>query len=724
MCKYMEKISYNITFNLKNNPSSSLREINKLLTDIQSNTQKMTAVVSAQMNMMQNPVDEIRAKWIDLTKNTGAYFAIFSENSSGVLLLITMYEKLNKIGVTTKIASVAQNVYNKIVGVGERAIYVYQMQVLTARTAISTTTGATKALNIALAASPWILGATLIAGAAVAIYKFCSGSNDAAKAQGRLNDIMTTMNKEVATERLALDNLFTPLNKAREGTEEWQKAKDDIVARYGDYLEKMDIEITNADTARIAYDKLSEAILNTARSRAMEKATSGAGEVYAESETNALKDIRNHLNKGIGEGAGKITADQAEEAFMQIRDAIRSGSDIPKEAQEILESAKTSYSNQFGSYIINPLAEYIYKRLNDVRKAQDVYKKEMADAKAMFGGTDNLLGVSSGAEVPIGNVVVTNNDNYKDDKNTPSITPYIELKPAEGSLAALEAKLSELKEKQQKAPLEEIVTFSVDIAKLQSDIASAQSIINKTNFQAAHPVKPTDLNATPVEGRYITTGSLDIDPKDHKLGLKDVKLEPMNFDIQDPLTSMEKWNEAVGLAREKNQELTDNMGAVGNAMGSVGNLIGGAAGEWLQWGANAVQAIGQAIPQVLALLGVQSTQATANTVVAGTGAAASVSSIPIVGPILAIAAVASVLGALANLPKFAYGGIAYGPTLGLFGEYTGAMNNPEVVAPLNRLRQLIQPVGNANVGGTVEFKIAGRYLKGILNREGNLNNRS
>ena len=73
-----------------------------------------------------------------------------------------------------------------------------------------------------------------------------------------------------------------------------------------------------------------------------------------------MKDIRNHLNKGIGEGAGKITADQAEEAFMQIRDAIRSGSDIPKEAQEILESAKTSYSNQFGSYIINPLAEYIY----------------------------------------------------------------------------------------------------------------------------------------------------------------------------------------------------------------------------------------------------------------------------------------------------------------------------------------------------------------------------
>lgn len=720
----MEKITYDITFNLKNNPSGLLREINKLMVEIQGSTQKMTSLMSQQISMMQTPIDEAREKWLNLTGSAGAYFAVISENAAGIASLIEIKSYLNDIGATTKITSMAQNAYNKIVLLGKEAWTVYQIQMGIARTAISTTTGATKALNIALAASPWILGATLIAGAAVAIYKFCSGSNDAAKAQGRLNDIMTTMNKEVATERLALDNLFTPLNKAREGTEEWQKAKDDIVAKYGDYLEKMGIEITNADTARIAYDKLSEAILNTARSRAMEKATSGAGEVYAESETNALKDIRNHLNKGIGEGAGKITADQAEEAFMQIRDAIRSGSDIPKEAQEILESAKTSYSNQFGSYIINPLAEYIYKRLNDVRKAQDVYKKEMADAKAMFGGTDNLLGVSSGAEVPTGNAVVTNNDNdkdNKDDKNTPSITPYIELKPAEGSLADLEAKLSDLREKQRKAPLEAIVTFSVDIANLQSDIASAQSIINKTNFQAAHPVKPTDLDAAPVGG-IATTGSLELGVKDG--GLKDMKLEPMNFDIQDPLTSMEKWNEAVGLAREKNQELTDNMGAVGNAMGSVGNLIGGAAGEWLQWGANAVQSIGQAIPQVLALLGVQSTQATANTTVAATGAAASMSSIPIVGPILAIAAVASVLAALANLPKFAYGGIAYGPTLGLFGEYTGAMNNPEVVAPLNRLRQLIQPVGNANVGGTVEFKIAGRYLKGILNREGNLNNRS
>lgn len=707
----MEKITYDITFNLKNNPSGLLREINKLMVEIQGSTQKMTSLMSQQISMMQTPIDEAREKWLNLTGSAGAYFAVISENAAGIASLIEIKSYLNDIGATTKITSMAQNAYNKIVLLGKEAWTVYQIQMGIARTAISTTTGATKALNIALAASPWILGATLIAGAAVAIYKFCSGSNDAAKAQGRLNDIMTTMNKEVATERLALDNLFAPLNKAREGTEEWQKAKDNIVAKYGGYLDKMGIEITNADTARKAYDKLSEAIVNSARARAMESATAGAADVYTGKEADAIKNIRERLYGNIGSGDGKLSSQEAGKAMGQILYAIRSGKNIPKEAQDILSKLETTWMDPEGfAHRDNFVANYIYQSISDVRKAKGIYEKEIADAKGMFGGPGDLLSSTN---------VEPKTDSDTND-NTITITSHVDIESAEGSLSDLEAKLSDLRERQRKAPLEAIVTFSVDIANLQSDIASAQSIINKTNFQAAHPVKPTDLDAAPVGG-IATTGSLELGIKDG--GLKDMKLEPMNFDIQDPLTSMEKWNEAVGLAREKNQELTDNMGAVGNAMGSVGNLIGGAAGEWLQWGANAVQSIGQAIPQVLALLGIQSTQATANTTVAATGAAASMSSIPIVGPILAIAAVASVLGALANLPKFAYGGIAYGPTLGLFGEYTGAMNNPEVVAPLNRLRQLIQPADGGN-GGKVVFKIEGRTLVGILERENNLIRRS
>jgi hypothetical protein len=44
---------------------------------------------------------------------------------------------------------------------------------------------------------------------------------------------------------------------------------------------------------------------------------------------------------------------------------------------------------------------------------------------------------------------------------------------------------------------------------------------------------------------------------------------------------------------------------------------------------------------------------------------------------------------------FAKGGIVYGPTNALIGEYAGANSNPEVVAPLNKLKELITPASQA-----------------------------
>lgn len=42
-----------------------------------------------------------------------------------------------------------------------------------------------------------------------------------------------------------------------------------------------------------------------------------------------------------------------------------------------------------------------------------------------------------------------------------------------------------------------------------------------------------------------------------------------------------------------------------------------------------------------------------------------------------------------NVTAFANGGIISGPTLGLMGEYSGAKTNPEVVAPLNKLKSML-----------------------------------
>lgn len=80
-----------------------------------------------------------------------------------------------------------------------------------------------------------------------------------------------------------------------------------------------------------------------------------------------------------------------------------------------------------------------------------------------------------------------------------------------------------------------------------------------------------------------------------------------------------------------------------------------------------------------------------------------------------VSAATAMVEAVGVMP-FAKGGVVSGPTLALVGEYAGASNNPEVIAPLDKLRSMIQPQG-ADIGGKVRFEIEGRKLVGVISNE-------
>ena len=100
-------------------------------------------------------------------------------------------------------------------------------------------------------------------------------------------------------------------------------------------------------------------------------------------------------------------------------------------------------------------------------------------------------------------------------------------------------------------------------------------------------------------------------------------------------------------------------------------------------------------------------------------------SIPFAGFGIGAGFVASMLAvvAAAGVPMLAEGGIASGPTLAMVGEYAGASGNPEVIAPLDKLRGMLKEPANVDFG-RVEFEIKGRTLVGILNKENNITKRS
>lgn len=99
--------------------------------------------------------------------------------------------------------------------------------------------------------------------------------------------------------------------------------------------------------------------------------------------------------------------------------------------------------------------------------------------------------------------------------------------------------------------------------------------------------------------------------------------------------------------------------------------------------------------------------------------------IPFAGAGIAAGFIGMMQGLVASVAvtPFANGGIVYGPTLALMGEYSGAKNNPEVIAPLNKLKSLIGDNGGGG-GGTYEFRVKGKDLVAVLANETRINRKS
>lgn len=142
------------------------------------------------------------------------------------------------------------------------------------------------------------------------------------------------------------------------------------------------------------------------------------------------------------------------------------------------------------------------------------------------------------------------------------------------------------------------------------------------------------------------------------------------------------------------QSINDNVVSLSGQFGSVfGEIITGAetAGESMK--GFAMAAIDAAFNAATAL----AIQAAGQTAV-GSGPAAA-----IILPALITAGMGLMKSVFSNIMEFADGGIISGPTVGLMGEYSGARTNPEVVAPLDKLRSMIGGAGgNVIVTGRLD----------------------
>lgn len=164
---------------------------------------------------------------------------------------------------------------------------------------------------------------------------------------------------------------------------------------------------------------------------------------------------------------------------------------------------------------------------------------------------------------------------------------------------------------------------------------------------------------------------------------------------------------------QKNVELTnqwrDALSDVGTMFYNIGAISDESTARTLSGLSSVFSGIQQMIPAIKTLTLLNQKDALAAAVKSG-------AALPFPANLAAIgASVAAVVAGFAqmsSIPAFADGGLVYGNTIAQVGEYAGASSNPEVIAPLSKLKNILAESGGT--GGNVQFRIQGKELVGVL----------
>ena len=148
--------------------------------------------------------------------------------------------------------------------------------------------------------------------------------------------------------------------------------------------------------------------------------------------------------------------------------------------------------------------------------------------------------------------------------------------------------------------------------------------------------------------------------------------------------------------------VTGMAGAIGSAITTGGNLMGALGGVIIGGIAQIAENLGKAAIKIgLTMKAIKMAFKSPATAIAAGIALIAISKV-----------IQSVIPKIASgeATAFANGGIVSGPTMGLVGEYPGARQNPEVIAPLNKLQSMIGANGGGNVNVTGSVRVDGQDL--------------
>lgn len=184
-------------------------------------------------------------------------------------------------------------------------------------------------------------------------------------------------------EQQKLDSMYSTLNRLQSGTREYEAVKADIINQFQEYISKLGLESSEINNQITLYNKLSEAIAQSALQKGLSQAQSDAAEEFTKKWSKAINKIRDEFNskKGI-EGIN-------DQSFQKLRDGLmKSQGVITDELKDIVNKfneTSTGYAGDLGQTEIKYTTNNVLSYIDDMQNIFSSYNASLKEAEAIYG---------------------------------------------------------------------------------------------------------------------------------------------------------------------------------------------------------------------------------------------------------------------------------------------------------------------------------------------------
>lgn len=272
----------------------------------------------------------------------------------------------------------------------------------------------TKALNAIMAKSPYVLIATAITALGYAIYKHITYVSEAEKANRKLNESYNECIALQLKEKRALDDVFSALARAKEGTEERRKVINLINGQYGSYLSNMLTEKSSAEEIKSAYDRINASLKEKIALQIQNQATDEIATSGVKKQADELDKLRKGLSQySNNDGLVELTVQNIVDKVTEAQRAGTGNMKVLYDTQRELLKGIASGNRQLSDEVVDALDEYIRSVYST---EYNIYQAKKRFAPFIKGLTSVNTGTTTTTTTTTGTTVVNTEPDKKDYK--------------------------------------------------------------------------------------------------------------------------------------------------------------------------------------------------------------------------------------------------------------------------------------------------------------------